>query len=120
MSIKILASSRSTRQNRTIELVKPLHQVITAKLKLNLTAEQKDALRSVTLAYRDALNFASQVAFDMDKTDSGVKLQKATYNHLRSQFKLGAQMACNVPRQVSATYKGRNCSTQKELGSQGG
>jgi putative transposase len=106
MSIKILASSRSTRQNRTIELVKPLHQVITAKLKLNLTAEQKDALRSVTLAYRDALNFASQVAFDMDKTDSGVKLQKATYNHLRSQFKLGAQMACNVPRQVSATYKG--------------
>ncbi|MBW4572864.1 MAG: transposase [Tolypothrix carrinoi HA7290-LM1] len=80
-------------------------QVITAKLKLNPTVEQKDALRGVSLAYRDALNYASQVAFDNDKTSNGNKLQKAVYNELRSRFGLGAQMACNVPRQVSATYK---------------
>ncbi|WP_016876222.1 RNA-guided endonuclease InsQ/TnpB family protein [Chlorogloeopsis fritschii] len=80
-------------------------QVITAKLKLNPTAEQKEALREVSLAYRDALNYASQVAFDLNKTSSGNKLQKAVYNELRARFGLGAQMACNVPRQVSATYK---------------
>lgn len=81
-------------------------QIITAKLKLNPTAEQKAALREVSLAYRDALNYASQVAFEASKTSSGAKLQKAVYNELRARFGLGAQMACNVPRQVSATYKG--------------
>ena len=80
-------------------------QIITAKLKLNPTVEQKDALRRVSLAYRDALNYASQVAFDNDKTSNGNKLQKAVYNELRTRFGLGAQMACNVPRQVSAIYK---------------
>lgn len=80
-------------------------QVITAKLKLNPTAEQKAALREVSLAYRDALNYASQVAFDAGKSSNGAKLQKAVYNELRARFGLGAQMACNVPRQVSATYK---------------
>jgi hypothetical protein len=34
-----------------------------------------------------------------------LSLQKAVYNELRVRFGLGAQMACNVPRQVSATYK---------------
>jgi putative transposase len=81
-------------------------QVITAKLKLNPTAEQKTALRGVSLAYRDALNYASQTAFELNKTSSGNKLQKAVYSELRARFGLGAQMACNVPRQVSATYKG--------------
>ena len=80
-------------------------QVITAKLKLNPKAEQKAALREVSLAYRDALNYASQVAFDAGKCSNGAKLQKAVYNELRARFGLGAQMACNVPRQVSATYK---------------
>ena len=57
------------------------------------------------MAYRDALNYASQVAFNNGKTSNGTKLQKAVYNELRARFGLGAQMACNVPRQVSATYK---------------
>lgn len=39
---------------------------ISAKLKLRHNAEQKAALDAVTLAYRDALNFASEKAFDMD------------------------------------------------------
>lgn len=80
-------------------------QIITAKLKLNLNTEQKALVSQTTLAYRDALNHASQVAFDANKTSNGAKLQKAVYNELRVRFGLGAQMACNVPRQVSATYK---------------
>jgi putative transposase len=82
-----------------------MNQVITAKLKLNLTAEQKSAVRDTALAYRDALNYASRVAFDNGKASNGAKLQKLVYNDLRSDFKLGAQMACNVPRQVAATFK---------------
>jgi putative transposase len=80
-------------------------QVITAKLKLNLTAEQKALVSQTALAYRDALNYTSQVAFDAGKTSKVAKLQKVVYNELRIRFGLGAQMACNVPRQVSGTYK---------------
>jgi putative transposase len=81
-------------------------QVITAKLKLSLSLEQKALVAKTALAYRDALNYASQVAFDNGKTSNGEALQKATYYELRAKFGLGAQMACNVPRQVSTTYKG--------------
>ncbi|MDB9372999.1 RNA-guided endonuclease InsQ/TnpB family protein [Nodularia sphaerocarpa] len=82
-----------------------MSQIITAKLKLNLTAEQKNLVSQTALAYRDALNYTSRVAFDMGKISNGAKLQKAVYKDLRVRFGLGAQMACNVPRQVSATYK---------------
>jgi predicted transposase len=82
-----------------------MNQVITAKLKLNLTAEQKLAVRDTALAYRDALNYTAMVAFGDSSSSNGTKLQKLVYNHLRSEFKLGAQMACNVPRQVAATFK---------------
>jgi IS605 OrfB family transposase len=82
-----------------------MKQAITAKLKLELTPEQKQFVRETTLAYRDALNYASQVAFDNNKMSSGVALQKKVYNHLRCIYGLPAQMSCNVPRQVGATYK---------------
>ena len=57
------------------------------------------------MAYRDALNFTSDAAFDNDKSSNGAKLQKLVSHELRTRFGLGAQMACNVPRQVAATYK---------------
>ncbi|MGL4883872.1 MAG: RNA-guided endonuclease InsQ/TnpB family protein, partial [Waterburya sp.] len=79
--------------------------VITAKLKLELSNSQKQLVRQTTLAYRDALNYASRIAFENNKMSSGVALQKKVYNQLRSVFGLPAQMSCNVPRQVGATYK---------------
>ena len=82
-----------------------MKQVITAKLKLELSTDQKQLVRQITLAYRDALNYASGVAFKNNKMSSGVALQKKVYSHLRSVFGLPAQMSCNVPRQVGATYK---------------
>jgi putative transposase len=94
-----------SRDTITSEFVKIMSQVITAKLKLNLTTEQKVLVSQTALAYRDALNYTSQVAFDAGKTSNGAKLQKAVYNELRVRFGLGAQMACNVPRQVSSTFK---------------
>ncbi len=62
-------------------------------------------LRQTQLAYRDALNFVSQYAFAHGKTSNALRLQKETYYDVRSQFGIPAQMACNIPRQVGATYK---------------
>jgi putative transposase len=82
-----------------------MRQTLTAKLKLEVTQEQKEQLRVISLAYRDALNYTSGVAFEMGKTYNGTKIQKEVYYTLREHFKLPSQMACNVPRQVGATYK---------------
>jgi putative transposase len=79
---------------------------LTAKLKLTPTPDQFRALRQTQLAYRDALNWVSQYAFAHGKTSSGKRLQTNNYDQIREQFGLPAQMACNVPRQVGATYKG--------------
>jgi IS605 OrfB family transposase len=34
-----------------------------------------------------------------------VRLQEGTYDELRARYKIPAQMACSIPRQVGATYK---------------
>lgn len=81
-------------------------QVITAKLKLKTNSEQKQLLRDVSIAYRDALNYTSQLNFEKGKSSNGTKIQKLVYQDIRSRFRLPSQMACNVPRQVGATYKG--------------
>jgi predicted transposase len=79
---------------------------LTAKLKLLTTPDQFRALRATMLAYRDGLNHVSAYAFAHRKTSSVKRLQQATYADLRTQFGLPSQMACNIPRQVGATYKG--------------
>ena len=78
---------------------------LSAKLKLQTTPEQFQALRKTQLAYRDALNSVSQYAFEHGKMSNKVGLQTRTYQEIRARFKLPAQMACSVPRQVGATYK---------------
>ncbi len=79
--------------------------VITAKLKLHTDPSQFKALRTTQLAYRDALNYVSQYAFEHGKTSNRVALQDGTYDEVRTRFHLPSQMACSVPRQVGATYK---------------
>ena len=81
-----------------------MRQVITAKLKLQTTPEQFTSLRKTQLAYRDALNFVSRYSFEHGKMSNQRRLQEACYDAIRVQFGLPAQMACNVPRQVGATY----------------
>ncbi len=83
-----------------------MKQILTAKLKLKTTPEQFQALRQTQLAYRSALNSVSQYAFEHGKMSSGRALQRDCYDEIRLQYHLPAQMACNVPRQVGATYKG--------------
>ncbi|GAC1556561.1 MAG: hypothetical protein NVS2B2_12830 [Ktedonobacteraceae bacterium] len=93
---------------------------LSAKLKLDATPEQFAQLRAVQLAYRDALNYASHYAFEHGKMSNQQKLQKAVYAELRQKYTLSSQLACNVPRQVGATYKGlwtkvkQNAQARKE------
>jgi putative transposase len=82
-----------------------MKQIITAKLKLHTDASQFQALRRTQLAYRDALNYVSWYAYVHGKMSSGRALQRACYDEIRRVHKLPAQMACNVLRQVGATYK---------------
>src|SRR5436309_3568832 len=82
-----------------------MKQVVTTKLKLYTTPEQFQALRQTQLAYRDALNAVSRYAFEHGKMSNQEALQRGMYGEIRAIFKLPAQMACNVPRQVGATFK---------------
>ena len=83
-----------------------MKQALTAKLKLQTTPEQFQALRATQLAYRDALNYVSRYAFEHGKMSNKVRLQDGTYREIRLRYKIPAQMACSIPRQVGATYKG--------------
>jgi putative transposase len=82
-----------------------MKQTITVKLKLHTTPEQFQALRTTQLAYRDALNYVSQYSFTHGKMSNQRALQRENYGQIRVKYHLPAQMACNVPRQVGATYK---------------
>src|SRR5260370_11664105 len=82
-----------------------MKQMLTAKLKLHTTPAQFQALRPTQMAYRNGLNSVSRYAFEHGKMSSGRALQRDCYDDIRAAFGLPAQMACNVPRQVGATYK---------------
>jgi len=81
-------------------------QILSAKLQLNTSPEQFQALRRTQLAYRDGLNAASNYAFAHGKTSSNQTLHRGMYAALRATYHLPSQLACSVERQVAATYKG--------------
>lgn len=82
-----------------------MKQTITAKLKLQTDSTQFAALRQTQLAYRAALNHVSRYSFEHGKKSNQRALQQECYDETRLKFGLPAQMACNVARQVGATYK---------------
>jgi len=88
-------------------------KIITAKLKLLATPEQLHALRQTQFAYRDALNYVSQYAFEQGKTSNEKRLHEGTYYEIRARFKLPSEMTNNVIRQVATTYKSLWTKTRK-------
>ena len=80
--------------------------MLTAKLTLHTTPSHFIQLRRAQLAYREALNYVSRYSFAHGKKSNQQWLQRETYDEIRLRFHLPSQMACNVPRQVGATYKG--------------
>jgi hypothetical protein len=83
-----------------------MQTTLTAKRKLVTTPEQFRQLRLTQLAYRDALNQASQHAFAHGKASNSQRLHHDLYQEARATHGLPSQMACSVFRQVCATYKG--------------
>jgi putative transposase len=83
-----------------------MRTILTAKLKLQTTPEQFQALRRAQLVYRDALNAVSRYAFEHGKTSSNLALHRGMYIQLRARYGLPSQLACSAQRQVAATYKG--------------
>ena len=83
-----------------------MKQIRSAKLQLNTSPEQFQALRRTQLAYRDGLNAVSNYAFAHGKTSSNQTLHRGMYAALRATYHLPSQLACSVERQVAATYKG--------------
>jgi hypothetical protein len=59
-------------------------QMISAKLKLKTEPDQFQALRAVSLAYRDGLNAVSRYAFEQGKTSSNQRLHQGRYAELRA------------------------------------
>jgi IS605 OrfB family transposase len=76
----------------------------TIRLKLLVSPEQTSELNATLKANRDALNFASQVAFQHGGMSAFKRLQQLTYHDLRERFGLKSQMACNVCSAVASTY----------------
>ena len=87
---------------------------LVAKLKLHPTPEQFKALRQTQLAYRDALNYVSQYAYEHGKMSNKVHLQDGTYREIRARFKIPAQMACSIPRKARSHLQGPVDESQKE------
>jgi len=85
--------------------IEGMEQITTAELRLHADAAHTAALRRTQLAYRDAMNHVSAHAFAYGKQSGAARLQRETYADIRERYELPSQLACNVPRQVAATYK---------------
>lgn len=89
--------------------------IITAKIKLLPTEEQKKQLDKTMVQVKAGLNFASKVAFDNNKLSAFKKLQGLVYRDLREQFQLKSQMACNVCSIVAGTYASMKSNGENTL-----
>ncbi|OGO18801.1 MAG: hypothetical protein A2Z14_07510 [Chloroflexi bacterium RBG_16_48_8] len=77
---------------------------LTAKIKLQPTPEQHDALLKTLETANDACNYASQQAWDT-KTFTQFPLHRIVYRKLREQFGLSAQVTIRAIAKVSDAYK---------------
>jgi len=83
-----------------------MEQIITCKLKLILTEEQKSDLLYTINQYNLAMNFVLQDNFT-DKLTNDVKLHHKYYTIIKEKFQLNSQTAINVNRQCSSIYRTR-------------
>lgn len=72
---------------------------------LKLDCPDTGILDQTIQAYTDGMNFVSTVVYNLGKPKGSVALQKVVYPTLREEYNLKSQMACNVVRQVTGTYR---------------
>ena len=78
--------------------------IITAKVKLLANEEQSQELADTLKAAKQALNHASEIAYENSLLSSFKGLQRLVYTDLRSKYGLKSQMACNICSVVAGTY----------------
>ncbi len=71
-----------------------MKQILSAKLQLNTSPEQFQALRRTQLAYRDGLNAASNYAFAHGKTSSNQTLHRGMYEEFVETILTGWWTTC--------------------------
>src|SRR5690625_365943 len=76
---------------------------LTSKVRIYPKEEDKQKIIDTTDACRNAVNYVSKVVFNRKISSSG-PAQDITYDTLREDFRLRAQMACSVNRSVVAKY----------------
>jgi IS605 OrfB family transposase len=81
-----------------------LEITVTAKILIKPNKEQQIMLYDTIRAYSKACNYVSGIVFDTHNVNQ-IKLQKETYNTLRSEYNMPSQMACNAVRHVIGNYK---------------
>ncbi len=79
--------------------------LLTVKLKLNPTDEQRQALSTTMERFNEACNHISTVAFE-EKIFGQVGLQKRLYYYIREHYGLSAQLTVRAIGKVSESYKG--------------
>lgn len=70
--------------------------ILTAKIKLLPTEEQKQLLLQTMYKVRHALNYVSSIAFTNGHLSNVKQIQMLVYNYIRDTFDLKSQIACNV------------------------
>lgn len=63
-------------------------------------------------AFNQALNYASEIAWETKTLSNPLKLQKKVYHDLRERFGLRSQMACACCRRVMAAYRAMRANGQ--------
>ena len=77
---------------------------LTAKVKLQPTDEQRQALHEMHARANEACNYISEIAWQ-EKTFRQFPLHRLVYHDVRDQFGLGAQMAVRCIAKVADAYK---------------
>lgn len=95
--------------------MKHMELVVTAKVRLLPTEVQHLQLVETMQAMKQALNFASKVAYENHLLSSFKKLQVLVYRNLRALFGLKSQMACNVCKIVAGAYASMKSNGERTL-----
>jgi len=81
-----------------------LETIVTAKIKILPTLEQRIILDDTLRVVKDASNYASEIAHTQNTLSSFKGLHYLAYKELRNRFGLKSQMTCNICTVVAGTY----------------
>ena len=91
-----------------------MEQILTAKIQVFPSGDQRRVLLASMSAFRDACNFVSKHVYDT-KDLSASSLNRKLYRSIRERFDLPSQMAQSAIRSVIAAYRSMKSNGRWEL-----